>query len=449
MPDQRYQPPGPQGVIKTTFAFQRSPLSVLSEVIEKYGDISFLNLLRAPVIVLNHPDYVQHILKDNHHNYDRHGPVFTMARNMFGNGLVTAARPGWLVQRRLLQPAFHRDRMTELSTLMTEAIEEMLERWEHKHETKTTVDVRAEMQQLTLQILIRALFGTEPQNTTIHRYMAAMATSTRELTAYMRFPLLPLNVPTRGHRRFHNALRVLDEITFDIIHKNRDSTDNRGTLLSSMMSARDHDTGEGMHDKQLRDEVFTLLFAGHETTASTLTWAWYLIVRDPSVEGRLREEVDRVLGDRPPTISDLPNLTYTRRVVEETLRLYPPGWQQYRQAAEDDEIDGYRIPAGTTVFWSAYFVHRHRRFWDEPDRFDPDRFADEDCKRRDRPGYLPFGAGPRLCIGNNFAMVEIQLVIAMIMQRYRLYPTSNSVIEPLALITLEPARALTVRLERR
>ncbi|WP_324199163.1 cytochrome P450 [Nocardia amamiensis] len=266
------------------------------------------------------------------------------------------------------------------------------------------------------------------------------------MAAFMQFPLLPLSVPTPGHRRLHDALRVLDEITHDIIRRHRQDAHERGTLLSIMMGARDSETGAGMDDKQLRDEVFTMLFAGHETSAATLSWAWYLIGRHPDVERRLYEEIERVLGDRRPTMEDLPHLVFTRRVIEETLRLYPPGWQACRQATEDDEIGGYRIPAGTTVFWSTYFVHRHRDFWEDPERFDPDRFSDDTGMKFDRPGYFLFGAGARLCIGNNFAMAEMQFVIAMLLQRYRFVGTSQAVIEPKPLVTLGASRPLIVRI---
>ncbi|MDE1675270.1 cytochrome P450 [Nocardia gipuzkoensis] len=441
------RPPGPGKSLRSTLAFQRSPLTFLSRVIEEYGDIISLDLLGMPVVVLNHPTHIEHVLKRHQRNFDRNGPVFTMARSLFGDGLATSARTGWLQRRRLLQPAFHRQRIATFGELMINSIESTLDSWEAVRAHGGTVDIRAEMNQLTLRIVVRALFGMDPADAMVTRFIEAATTSTRELAAYMRFPLLPLSVPTPGHRRFHRSLRVLDEVAAEMIRRCRHDQDEGGSLLSMMMEARDADTGESMTDKQLRDEVFTMLFAGHETSANTLTWAWHLIGRHPEVGQRLREEAERVLGGRRPTMDDLPQLRYTRHVIEETLRLYSPAWQNYRQTVMDDEIDGYHIPSRTTVLWSYYFVHRHPDYWDDPERFDPDRFAERDSINGDHPGYFPFGAGPRICIGNTFAMAEMQFAIAMTLQRYRLVPVSQTAIEPEALLTLRTSWPVIVGLE--
>ncbi|WP_227983266.1 cytochrome P450 [Nocardia spumae] len=441
----RELPPGPRRKLRATLAFQRSPLQFLSRMIEDHGDIFSLDLLGMPMVLINHPDHVDHILRTRHRNYDRGGPAYDIMRTLFGAGLTVASRPGWLLQRRLLQPAFHRERVAAFGELMTDTVESILDGWEQTQ--GRPVDLRAEMNRLALRVVVRALFAMDPADAMIRRFTDAVDTATEELAAYLRFPLVPLSVPTPGHRRFHRALRVVNEITHEVIRQHRRDEHDRGSLLSMMMRARDEDTGEGMSDTQLRDEVFAMLFAGHETSASTLTWAWYLIGRHPEVEQRLRAEVDTVLGGRRPTMDDLPQLSYTRRVIDETLRLYPPGWQLVRQAAHEDEIGGYRIPAGSTIFFSSYFVHRHPDFWDAPERFDPDRFADSEGGRRDRLGYFPFGAGPRLCIGNVFAMAEMQFTLAMTVQRYRFVPSCRTPIEPKALITLGMAEPFTVHLE--
>ncbi|MEU7766537.1 cytochrome P450 [Nocardia sp. NPDC049190] len=422
-------------------------MTFLSEVIEEYGDIVSVDLVGMPFVLINHPADVDHILKRHQRNYDRGGPTYTMARAMFGNGLFMAARPGWLRQRRLLQPAFHRPRIAAFGELMSDTIDSTLNSWQQVSARGANLDVRAEMSRLTLRVVVRALFAMDPADAMTRRFTEAVATATRELSAYLRFPLVPLAVPTPGHRRFHGALRVLDEVTYEIIRRHREDGHDRGSLLAMMMHARDADTGEGMTDAELRDEVFAMLFAGHETTASTLTWVWYLIGRHPAVEQRLRAEIDQVLGGCRPTMDVLPKLEYTRRVIEETLRLYPPAWQIFRKAAEDDEIGGYPIPAGTNVLWCSYHMHRHREFWDDPERFDPDRFTERDSGNENPTGYYPFGAGPRLCIGNTFAMAEMQLAIAMILQRHRLVPIADKTIEPSALLTLGAARPLVVRLE--
>ncbi|MGO4615842.1 cytochrome P450 [Nocardia sp. 2YAB30] len=429
-------------------AFQRSPLAFLSGLVEEYGDIVSVDLVGMPFVLINHPDDVDHILKRHQRIYDRGGPSYTMARALFGNGLFMAARPGWLRQRRLLQPAFHRQRIATFGELMTDTIESFLDSWQQVSARGGNLDVRAEMSRLTLRVVVRALFAMDPADAMTRRFTDAVATSTREMSAYIRFPLVPLSVPTPGHRRFHRALRVLDEVTYEIIHRHREDEGDRGSLLAMMVRARDADTGVGMTDAELRDEVFAMLFAGHETTASTLAWVWYSIGRHPAVEQRLRAEIDQVLGGRRPTMDDLPRLVYTRHVIEETLRLYPPAWQIFRQAGEDDEISGYPIPAGTNVLWCSYLMHRHRQYWDDPERFDPDRFNKRDSATGDPAGYYPFGAGPRLCIGNTFAMAEMQFAIAMILQRHQLVPISGTSIEPRALLTLGAASPLIVHLER-
>lgn len=442
------RPPGPPGKIGPALAYQRSPLAYLSELVGEYGDIVSVDLVGMPFVLINRPDYVDHVLKRHQRNYDRGGPSYTLARALFGNGLFMAARPGWLRQRRLLQPAFHHKRIAIFGELMTDTIESVLDSWHQVSVRGANLDVRDEMSRLTLRVVVRALFATDPADAMTRRFTDGVSISTREMAAYMRFPLVPLSVPTPGHRRFHRARRVLDEATYEIICRHRQDEHDRDSLLAMMMRAQDADTGVGMTDTELRDEVFAMLFAGHETTASTLTWVWYLLSRHPAVEQRLREEIDQVLGGRRPTMDDLPKLVYTRHVIDETLRLYPPAWQVFRQAEEDDEIGGYPIPAGTSVMWCSYLMHRHPQYWHSPERFDPDRFNKMDSGRRDAAGYYPFGAGPRLCIGNTFAMAEMQFAIAMILQRYRLVPVSEKNIEPSALLTLGAARPLVVRLER-
>ncbi len=228
-------------------------------------------------------------------------------------------------------------------------------------------------------------------------------------------------LPLPANRRFDKALQTIDEVVHRIIRERRRSGQEGGDdLLSMLMEARDEETGETMSDRQIRDEVTTIYLAGHETTAVTLAWAWYLLSKSPDVARQVREEVSLVLGDRTPGIEDLPNLTYTRMVLDETLRLYPAAWMISRTAVEEDEIGGYRIPAGHTLFLSPYFTHRRTDLWPNPEGFDPERFAPENGNGRPRFAYYPFGGGPRLCIGNNFALMEATLIVAMVMQRYRL-----------------------------
>jgi cytochrome P450 len=243
-------------------------------------------------------------------------------------------------------------------------------------------------------------------------------------------------------------VKTLDEAVYAIVEQRRRDGTGHHDLLSMLLAARDEETGEGMSDAQLRDEMVTLIVAGHETVASALTWAWYLLAQHPDAERRLHDELAAVLGVRPPAVQDLPTLPYTRMVVEETLRLYPPAWLITRRALKTDEIGGYGIPAGALVVVSPYLTHRHPSFWENPERFEPERFAPE---RSERPrfAYFPFGGGPRLCIGNNFALMEAQLVLAAVAQRYRLELARNTPVEVVPGVTLRPRGGLPVRLHKR
>jgi cytochrome P450 len=259
-------------------------------------------------------------------------------------------------------------------------------------------------------------------------------------------------IPARGKRQFQVARRELDRIVFQIIaeHQRQGAKESDGAdLLSMLLGARDEETGNGMNDRQVHDEVITLLLAGHETTAVTLTWTWYLLSAHPDAERRLHEELDSVLGGRVPMPDDLAALPYTQMVVEEALRLYPPAWAILRRATGEDQIGPYRVPAGTSIFISPYAMHRHPAFWEDPDAFHPERFSPERSAGRPHFAYLPFGGGPRQCIGNTFALMEAQLVLATVAQRYQLRAVPGHVVEPNPLITLRPRGGLPVTLERR
>ena len=435
-------PPGPKQFFKSTLAFQRMPLQFLADLVRQYGDISQFRLLTFPVVVINHPDYVQHVLQKKNTNYDKDVFLFNTARTFLGNGLVTAVGgESWRRQRRLMQPAFHRQHIAQMATLMTEATLQLLKHWEKEVEEQRVLNVENEMTRLTLQIVGKALF-TMDVSATSDAFGQAYAEVNAALTNYLRFPLIPLTWPTPRGRRYKQAIRTMDEIAYAIIRQRQQSKEERSDLLSLLVQARDEESGEGMSDRQLRDEVMTLLFAGHETSAKALTWTWYLLSQHPDVEQQLHRELDTVLGGRVPTMEDLSALSYTRMVLEESMRLYPPSWQVMRQAIEDDTIGGYHIPAHTIIFWSQYVVHRHPAFWHHPEQFDPLRFSPEEVKKRHPYAYIPFSNGPRVCIGNSFALAEMQLVLATIAQRYRLVMDPDArPVEPVALITLHPSHA--------
>lgn len=435
--------------LSSALAFGRDPLGFLTALTREYGDIVQFRLLHLPIVVLNHPDFIKRVLLDNHANYDKEVFVFRLLRPILGLGLVTnVGGEGWLRQRRLMQPAFHRGRIAAMGRLMTEITLARLQLWEAQAACDEVLDVAEEMMQLTLQIVSRALFNFDMSDRA-SAFGGAFAQTNRELTRFARFPFPPLDVPTPSHLRLWAATRRMDTVAYGLIRERRERGEDTGDLLSMLLLARDEETGEGMSDQQVRDEVMTALLAGHETSSNALSWAWYLLAAHPEVEARMHAELDTMLAGRLPTVEDLPRLPYLHMVIEEALRLYPPTWQLMRRAIGEDEIGGYRIKAGTTLFWSQYLLHRHAAFWQDPERFDPERFAPDQVALRHRYAHMPFGTGPRMCIGASFAMTEILLILATIAQRYRLLLASQQAVEPLATLALRPRHGVPVRLVRR
>jgi cytochrome P450 len=423
---------------------QRDPLQFLTELTRTYGDIAFVRFLVWPVYVVNHPDFIKQVLQEHHRSYNKDNFDYRFLRPLLGEGLLTNDGASWLHQRRLIQPTFHRQRLVAFGSLMTEATLAMLERWERCAERGEVLDVAAEMMRLTLRIIGQALFSLD---------LSAAATTVgqalRSANDYLCAPFPPLFVPTPRNRRLQAALRRLDALVYDLITARRQSQQDTPDLLSVLLAVRDEETGEGMSDRQIRDEVITLLLAGHETTAVALSWTWYLLAQHQECEQRLHAEVGAVLGGRLPTVEDLPNLPYCHMVLEEALRLYPPAWSFSRNALADDELGGYHISAGSTVLLCPYTTHRHPAFWEQPEVFDPLRFTPERVAARPHYAYFPFGGGPRLCIGSAFAMMEAQLILATVAQRYRLCLGTDVRVEPEPLITLRPRGGLPMTLARK
>jgi cytochrome P450 len=434
---------GPRGslVLGSMRAFQRDKLGFI-QGLRSYGDVARYRTAHLTWYQVNHPEGVRRVLQENNRNYGKGSLTLGFFKPVVGEGLFTSEGATWLRQRRLMQPVFHRRSVAAFGQLMTDETLAMLERWRPAQEARTPLDVPAEMARLTLDIATGALFhahvGEEPE--TIAR---AVNTLIEDLGYRFEVPFYPPHrVPTPRNRRFRDAIRTVDRAVYSIIAERRRGGGGGDDLLALLMEARDEETGEAMGDRQLRDEVITLFLAGHETTANALSWAFYLVAIHPDVEVRLRSELDEVLGaggdHRTPTMEDLPRLPYTKLVVDETLRLYPPAWITNRQAIAEDEILGYHIPAGAFVTLSPYVLHRHPNYWERPQEFDPDRFTPERSTGRPRFAYFPFGGGPRQCIGQSMALVEAQLVLATIFGRCRLRPSSDRPVGAQALATLRP-----------
>lgn len=437
--------PGPRGLLGG-LALLRQPIAFLEKTFREYGDVVGSRIANLRVYSVAHPEGIKHVLQENNRNYRKSVDYKLLAR-LLGEGLVTSEGSLWLSQRRLMQPMFHRHKIAAFGATMTDCTLEMIDRWGGMAERREPFDVAHEMMRLTLKIVGRALLSMDLTAQT--DAIGGNMTIANERFAQMDLATLVPWLPTPSNLRFRKAVQTLRRIVLDIIAERRRENRDYGDLLSMLIAVRDEDTGEGMNDDQLRDEVLTLILAGHETTANALSWTWYLLSQNPEAEQKLHAELDEVLGGHAPTVSDLPNLKYTAMVIDEAMRLYPPVWAVGREAIDDDEILGYRVPKGSNVMLSQWITHRHPHFWENPDRFEPERFSAGHASGRPRYAYFPFGGGPRMCIGNFFALTEAQIVLASVAQKYRLRLVPNHPIDLQPLVTLRPRNGVKVTLEPR
>jgi cytochrome P450 len=428
-------------------ALRRNPLPVFTDTARRFGDVAFLKIGSRRGYLITNPSDIRHVLQDNARNY-RKSPLYEKLRTSLGDGLLTSEGAFWLRQRRIAQPAFHRQRIAALASVMAGAAAETAARWETLARQGIPVEVGDEMMRLTRTVVLRALLGGDlgPFAAEIDR---AWTTINQHIAESFWSLGITDRLPTPANRRFHAARSVLQNAVDHLIQQRRRQPGDRGDLLSMLITARDEETGESMTDLQIRVEVTTFLLAGQETTALALTWLWYLLSQHEQPRRQLAEELDVVLNGRQPEYDDVANLLYTRMVIEEVMRLYPPAWGFSRQALNDDELGGYRLPSGWLAFVIPYVLHRLPAYWEEADRFEPERFSPARSADRARFVYLPFGAGPRQCIGNHFAMIELLIVVATLAQRFspRLLPGHR--VEPQALITLHPRFGMPMIIERR
>jgi cytochrome P450 len=428
--------------------FQRDRLGFLLRLRQEYGDMVHFQLFKSDIYLLSRPDMIKQVLVDHHKRYYK-GRAYQRIRFALGNGLLTSEGDFWLRQRRLVQPAFHRKNLETLPPIITGAAEETLFSWRTAAVKGAPVDINAEMMRLALTIVSRALFKTDVGDRA-EEVADALDVLMEQSQRRIQNPLLlPPVLPTRDDRIFRQAVHTIDEIVYGIINERRNAINESNDLISLLIAAVDADTGERMTDQQLRDEVITLFLAGHETTANALSWTWYLLSKYPEIERKLYAELEQVLCGHVPTLTDLPKLKYTRMVINESIRLYPPAWLISRTAREDDTVDGVRIPAGSIAFLSPYVTHRHPDFWENPEGFDPERFSRLKSDGRPDFAYFPFGGGPRLCIGNNFALMEAQLVMATLVQHYRVELVPGHPIEFQPSITLRPRHGILTWLRPR
>jgi cytochrome P450 len=435
--------PGPRGLPLLGNALSMGGSGALDYFVglgARYGDVVGLAAGPMPVLALRHPEHLHHVLVKNQANYIK-GMGYDGLRLLLGQGLVTSEGELWRTQRRIMQPSFTPKAITQFFSMMVEVTQQLLERWA-RAEAPLTID--DEMMALTMSIISRAMFGVD-----LGAGGDEVGAALRQAFAFIptrgMSPGLPLAFPLPRHLRFRRAMRVIDGFVARKIAEAR-ARSGGGDLISMLLAARDEEGGGAMSEAQLHDEVLTLFFAGFETTARSLTWAFYLLARHPEAAARLRQEVRQVLGDRDPALDDLLKLEYTRMVADETLRLYPPTALLARQAVAADQIGGFDVPAGALVILVPFAAHRHPAVWSDPDRFDPDRFAPEAAAARPRYAFVPFASGPRVCIGNNFALMEMAIALAMVAPRFSMTVLDQRPLEVRFRGTTCPDRPLQVRL---
>ena len=440
--------PGPRGLpfIGVLPEVKRNPTRAFMNAALRFGDVTYLRIGPRHAYLITNPRDIRHVLQDNARNYHK-SPLYDKLRQSLGNGLLTSEDDFWLRQRRIAQPAFHRQRISAFADIMVQAAQDTATEWQTTSQGRP-VDIADEMMRLTRSVVLRSLLGAD-----LGPFADEIDRAWTVINQHIGESFWSLGWTDRLHaakyRRFSAARDVMQRAVDHVIAQRRRSASDTSDLLSMLMSARDEETGEAMTDQQLRVEVTTFLLAGQETTSLALTWTWYLLSQHPEVQRRLEQEIDTTLQGRLPEYNDVGSLPYTRMVIDESMRLYPPAWAFSRQALADDELGGFRLPRGWLALVIPYVLHRLPSLWDNPEVFDPERFTPEHTANRPKFVYLPFGAGPRQCIGNQFALVEAQLVLATLVGQYRLHLVPGSTVDAWPLITLRPRFGMPMTIERR
>jgi cytochrome P450 len=444
--DNKY-PPGSRVRYPGQFMVEiaRNPLAMMMAMKLEHGDIAHWRIGPQPIYLFSHPDLIRDVLVTNGKNFHKSRGL-ERAKRLLGNGLLTSEGEFHLRQRRLAQPAFHKQRIASYATTMTDYAARTSVRWRDGQ----YIDMHTEMMRLTLGIVARTLFDAD-----VDAEAAEIGEALTTAFESFNIAMLPFTeylerLPLPSVRRFNAAKATLDRAIYRIIDERRASGEDRGDLLSMLLMATDTEgDGTGMSDLQLRDEALTIFLAGHETTANALTWTWYLLSQHPDVERKLHDEVDRVLSGRAPAYEDMQSLPYTRMVLAESMRLYPPAWAIGRRALEKFDAMGYTIPKRAVVLMCPYIVQRDARFFPDPERFDPERWTPEAQASRPKFAYFPFGGGNRVCIGEQFAWMEGVMLIAQLSQKWRMRLDPSARLEVQPLITLRPRHGMPMILEKR
>ncbi len=436
--------PGPAGhwLSGNLGDFGRDPLGFLGLCAANYGDVVRLRFFNRSVCLVNNPAVIEHVLATGARKFRKTmGYRTPFMRRLFGNGLLTSEGEHWTKQRRLAQPAFHRDRINAYARQVVEFTDEMVSGWR----SGETMEIHAEVLKLTTRVVVKSLFNSEvpPE---IDNLSESSAVVMKRFSSLMSPSRMWMNLlPSRSGRAFGRVMKQLDEFIFRLVRERRASGEDKGDLLSMLLMAGDED-GSGMSDQELRDELVTLMVAGLDTTALALSWAIHLLAHHPEVQSKLKTELSEVAGSRCPTVDELKRLPFTEAVIKESLRLYPPAWIVGREALEDFEAGGVLIPEGTSVIMSQWLVHRDARWFPDADAFRPERWLDGSTAGMPKFAYFPFGGGPRICIGSAFAMMEATLALAVIQQRFAFTDVPGKQIGLWPAITLQPSTGIWVRL---
>ncbi len=423
--------------------FVEDPLKFFDDNIPKHGRVYQVSSVFFKIFpfmdymyVVAEPDAVKHIMQENNKNYEK-SYGYRVLEVLLGKGLLTSEGDFWRKQRRLMQPAFHREKLASLVSSMTEAGQNLVDKWS-KIPDGTEIDVSKEFMNVTLEIVCKAMFSSDvgqAREVVDREFDRANEMLTDRIVSAIK---IPLSIPTPGNVKEKRSYDSIKKVVSDIIEQRRTSTTQYHDLLAMLMEVQDEDTGERMSNQQIQDEVITIFLAGHETTAVALSWLVHCLNENPEVEEHLLQEEKTILNDRTPALEDVRTLEYTRMVIDETLRLYPPAWVIGRQSLGEDSFAGFRVPPKTNCLIPVYYIHRDAKFWPEPEKFIPERFNKENSKGRHKFVYFPFGGGPRLCIGNNFALMEMQLVLPMILRRFKLTKPAGFQVKKDPLITMRP-----------
>lgn len=418
-------------------AFIRDTLDVLIAS-RQLGDLVRMYFGPFPLYIVNSPELAHEVLVTKAASFYKSSNLKRVLDKAVGKGLFTNDGESWRQQRKLAQPAFHTRRIASYADVMVRYADELASRW-HDGEH---IDVERDMAAVTMKIIAKTVFDADVEGETDGISQAVTYILRASDKRFNNLVQLPDWLPTPGNRRMQEAVDFLDREIQRFIDERRASGEDKGDLLSMLMAAQDEENGQSMSDKQLRDEAMTVFGAGHETTAVTLTWALYALSQAPHVEAQLHAELDTVLAGRLPTYEDLPKLPYTEKVIKEVMRLYPAAWGVTRESIEPVSIGGYPVKPATLFMVNIYGIHRDARYWAQPETFDPERFSPENEKNIPRYAYFPFGAGPRVCIGNAFAMMEARLLLATLAQRYRFALAPVQTVKPARMFTLRPQNGL-------